>query len=250
MRSASIAEWILARFTSRSRAASTVGDLLEASHHKGIVWFWLAIAAILLSFVWRRSLALGAALCLGFFSLDALQNFIYGIDAAHRPPYEWMGLFGPLCVIGVLLSFGMPYTAIRYGLGDPFSRQILTFWGLASILILYWWIPLVPAACAMLCISSLVYSAMSASRRRASVAFVVALGLSFAAAALLSRYLTTWLYHISAVSALSRTSWMALKRLAFTTFWLGWIIQPYIYSRVHRIFFGDKSCEGAEQVTA
>ena len=249
MRSASVAEWVLGQFTSRSRAASTVGDLLEASDHKGIVRFWASVAAVLLSLAWRRTLAFAAALCLGFFSLGVLENVNYGIDPAHRPPHEWIALFDTLNVIGILLSFGMSYTTIRYGLRDPFSRQILTFWGLASILILYWWIPMVPVACVVLCISSFVYSVMSASQRRALVAFVVALALSFAGAALLSRYLTTWLYQISSAPALSRTSWMALKRLAFTTFWLGWTIQPYIYSRVHRMFFEEKSCEGAEQAT-
>ncbi len=225
-----------------------------------MVWFWLSVAAILLSLAWRRSLAFAAALCLGLFSFDALQNFIYGVNAAHRPPHEWMPLlalsvhmgwlFAFLCGIGVLLSFGMPYTTIRYGLKDPFTQQILTVWGLASILILYWWIPMVTAACAVLAVSGLVYSATSRPRRRALVALVVALGLSFAGAGLLSWYLSSRLYQISAAPALLHTPRMALKHLALTTFFLGWLIQPSIYSRVHHAFFGDESGEGAKQVTA
>ncbi len=250
MRSASVAEWVLGRFTSRSRAASTVGDLLEASHHKGIFWFWLSVAAILLSLAWRRFLAFAAALCFGLFSVSALQEFIYGVGAAHRPPHEWIPLFAILNVTGVLLCFGMPYTTIRYGLKDAFTQQILATWSLTSILILYWWIPLVPAACAVLGVLVFACVAMSAPQRRALVAFGMALGLSFACAALLSRYLTSRLYQISAAPALLHTPRMALKRLALATFFLGWLIQPFIYSRVHQAFFGDKSREGPEQATA
>ncbi len=251
MRSASVAEWVLGRFTPRSRAASTVGDLLEASHHQGMVWFWLSVAAILLSLAWRRSLAFAAALCLGLFSFGALQNFIYGLNAAHRPPHEWIPLFRFLNVIGILLCFGMPYTTIRYGLKDPFTQQILSFWGLVSIFILYWWIPLVPAACAVLAVSGFVYAAMSAPQRRSLVAFVVALSFSFAGAALFSRYLTSRLYQVSAMPSLSHTPliWHFLKQLAAGTFFLGWLIQPSIYSRVHQMFFGEGSGEGAKQAT-
>lgn len=249
MRSASVAEWVLGWFTSRSRAASTVGDLLEASPRNGIVWFWRSVAAILLSLAWRRSLAFAAALCLGLFSLDALQNFIYGVNVAHRPPHEWIPLFGFLNVTGVLLCFGMPYTTIRYGLKDAFTQQILATWGLTSVLILYWWIPLVPAACAVLGVLVFAHAAMSRPRRRALAAFAVALGLSFACAALLSRYLASRLYQFSAAPALLHTPRMALKHLALATFFLGWLVQPSIYSRVRHAFFGDNSREDADEAT-
>ncbi len=43
MRSASIADWLLRRVASKEQAASIVGDLVEISPRKGIVWFWLAV---------------------------------------------------------------------------------------------------------------------------------------------------------------------------------------------------------------
>jgi hypothetical protein len=54
------------------------------------------------------------------------------------------------------------------------------------------------------------------------------------------------LYQISAAPALLDTPRMALKHLALTTFFLGWLVQPLIYSRVHHAFFGDNSREDAK----
>jgi hypothetical protein len=51
MHSVHIAEWILALVTTRDRAASTVGDLVEGAATRGVAWFWphaLRTAAALL----------------------------------------------------------------------------------------------------------------------------------------------------------------------------------------------------------
>ena len=250
MRSASIAEWILGRFTSRSRAASTVGDLLEASDHKGIVWFWLSAVPVLLSLAWRGCLAFSAAFCFGLFFYELLPGIFFGISETHRPPHGWIALFDLVCAAGILLSFGMAYTTIRYGLKDPFTLQIVTAWGLACVFSIYWWMPIVRAACLLLGVSMFVYSLISAPRRRALMALVVALGLSFAGAALFSWYVTSKLSQISAMPDPLHTPWMTLKQLAEVAFLLGLLIQPFIYSRVHRMFFVDNSCNGAEHATA
>jgi hypothetical protein len=53
MHSTHIAEWILGLVTSRDRAASTVGDLVEESSSRGVVWFWSGILRIAASLLWR-----------------------------------------------------------------------------------------------------------------------------------------------------------------------------------------------------
>jgi hypothetical protein len=250
MRSASIAEWILARFTSRTRAASIVGDLLEASDRKGIAWFWLSAVPVLLSLALRACLAFSAAFCFGLFFYELLPGIFFGISQTHRPPHGWTALPDLVCAAGILLSFGMAYAAIRYGLRDPFTLQIVTAWGLACVFSVYWWMPIVQAACPLLGVSMFVHSMISAKRRRALMALVVALGLSFAGAALFSWYLTSKLSQISAMPGPLHMPWMALKQPAEVAFLLGLLLQPFIYSRVRSIFFGDHPYDGAEHATA
>jgi hypothetical protein len=43
MRKATIAEWILSLTVAPERAATTVGDLLEAGSDRGPLWFWSSI---------------------------------------------------------------------------------------------------------------------------------------------------------------------------------------------------------------
>ena len=53
MRSAHIAEWILALVTTRDRATSTVGDLTEQAAARDAVWFWLSVLRATASLLWR-----------------------------------------------------------------------------------------------------------------------------------------------------------------------------------------------------
>jgi|SRR5579862_9623741 len=53
MHSMHIAEWILGLVTSRDRAASTVGDLVEVGADRGVIWFWSGILRTAASLVWR-----------------------------------------------------------------------------------------------------------------------------------------------------------------------------------------------------
>jgi hypothetical protein len=48
-----IAEWILAQVTSRERAASTVGDLVETAATRGPAWFWSSVLGTAASLLWR-----------------------------------------------------------------------------------------------------------------------------------------------------------------------------------------------------
>jgi hypothetical protein len=53
MRKVQIAEWILGLVTSRDRAASTVGDLLEQAAARGVLWFWSGALRTAASLLWR-----------------------------------------------------------------------------------------------------------------------------------------------------------------------------------------------------
>lgn len=53
MRNIHIAEWILDLVTSRDRAASAVGDLVEEATPRGVVWFWSGVLRIAASLLWR-----------------------------------------------------------------------------------------------------------------------------------------------------------------------------------------------------
>jgi hypothetical protein len=100
MHSASIAEWIVARFTSEKRAASIVGDLLELKPQKGPLWFWISLARVIVALGWRRPLASIAAFYAASWAFGGFQMAIWGIHAQHRPPDPWIGVFGVLSTAG------------------------------------------------------------------------------------------------------------------------------------------------------
>jgi hypothetical protein len=53
MRKDHIAEWLLVQVTSRERAASTVGDMMETAATRGTVWFWTNVFRATASLMWR-----------------------------------------------------------------------------------------------------------------------------------------------------------------------------------------------------
>lgn len=179
MRSEFVAEWILARLTAPSRAASIVGDLLENRSEKGTLWFWRSFAGIVLAVAWRRPLAFASAFYLGLYSLGALQMPIYGMAATHRPPEAWMPVFAVLGGIGIILWMAAPYAAIRFGLRDSFAQLALVFGGLITVITFYWWIPAVLSACLVLAFSLITASMFVVQRRRASLALAVATAFGF-----------------------------------------------------------------------
>jgi hypothetical protein len=54
MNTASIAEWVLSRFTTPERAASIVGDLVESTGRRGTVWFWFSVMRTAFSLFGQR----------------------------------------------------------------------------------------------------------------------------------------------------------------------------------------------------
>ncbi len=238
MRSASIAEWMLTRFMSRGQASSTIGDLLEALPGKGIAWFWASVAGIILSLTWRRSLAFVAAFNFGLYGLGSLQVPIYSIHTAHRPPQNFMLLFILLDDAGILLSFGVAYLTVRYGLKDSFVRHILAVWVLIVAFLFCWWIPVMANACGIIVVWAFIYMARSAPGRRNLVALAVALGLSFVGA-------LPALYGVDRLQNVAR-----LSPLTSTAVLVAVLIQTSIYSKVHSMFFESKSRDESPRATA
>jgi hypothetical protein len=148
MDNASIAEWILCRLTSKERAASMVGDLVEIGERKGLLWFWLSLAGVVLSSVWRRPLAFVAAFYAGMWAVGGFQMAVVGVHAQHRPPeYPWVPIFLALGMVGSALWAMSFYAAIRYGLQDRTGQMAFAWTGLITTVIYLWWQPVILGVC-------------------------------------------------------------------------------------------------------
>lgn len=181
MRSAICAEWIIARFTDRSRAVGIVGDLLEAPTQREGFWFWLSVAGIVLSLIWRRAIAFIAAFYVGLaWRMFATRAFYYaGYPGPRLHPWSpWEPLFSVIW-FGAALSMVSSYAAIRYGLHDKFVQLALGFCGLITIVIICWRKPVVTTAIILLTLAILAASVRFAKWSRALAALTPALVLSF-----------------------------------------------------------------------
>jgi hypothetical protein len=195
MHSASIAEWIIARFTSAKRAASIVGDLLELKPQKGPLWFWLSAVRVVIALVWRRPLAFIAAFYVGAWALGGFQIAIAGVHMQHRPPQHlWMPVLTALSAAATILLFLLVYAAIRYGFRDRVTQIALALTGLATVVIYYWWQPAVLVACAALNSGVVVASILSSERRRAALVLLAVVVVGFGGG-LLAMYLDTQYQH-------------------------------------------------------
>jgi len=195
MHSASMAEWIVARFTSEKRAASIVGDLLELQPHKGPLWFWLSVSGVVLALVWRRPLAFIAAIYAGGWAFGGFQMAITGVHAQHRPPeYPWMPVFMVLSAAATILLTLLVYAAIRYGFRDRVAQLALALTALAAAVIYFWWLPTILAGCIALSICVMVTSILSSERRRAALVVLLVVVVGFGGG-LLAIYLATQYQH-------------------------------------------------------
>jgi len=190
MANASFAEWLLARLTDRSRAASVVGDLLEVAPERGS-WFWLSVAGIVLSLTWRRLVAIVAAyLCI--FLLSTLYATRRGMPGEHMLLFE-----NPLWALA-------PYAAICYGFRDQFTQLLIMLFALSTIVVFYWWIPIVAFTISAIFSAVLIAFAVSPHRRKALLAVALTLGLGFCGVLFvfyLWRYVWPWYLHLIPLSA-------------------------------------------------
>jgi hypothetical protein len=246
MRSASFAEWIIARFTTHARAASIVGDLLEAVPEKGKLWFWLSTAHVVVSLTWRHALALAVAFYLFTHTgVRATASVATAADLArvYAPPtFKMLFYIYFLSSIGFFLRLGAPYMAIRYGLKDTFVRHILGAWVLVTVVCRYGYkSPRIEIACAALAVCGIVYSALSAQRRKGFLALACAIAVLFA-----------W-YKFSApvvVLIFRAVSAVAPSQVSLVLLLQGFLIQTLAFATVHRLFFKKNSGSSASEPPA
>jgi hypothetical protein len=181
MRTASTAEWILCRVTTKERAVSMVGDLVEIQERKGLLWFWLSVARVALSLFWRRPLAFLAAFYVGMWTFGWLMMAIYGINALHRPPGFCMPVFDVLILAGSTLWAVSLYAAIRYGLQERSAQLSLAYAGLVTAVIYLWWQPEVLVACIAAALIIATAFILKSKLRKESLVVLVAVSIGSAA---------------------------------------------------------------------
>jgi hypothetical protein len=100
----SIAEWILSLATTRDRATSTAGDLLEEAAFRGVCWFWVSLLRATISLVWQAwvndpvrmaGLALGACFFeLAFMLVAGGLVLLGGMAIQGTVQMLWGNVFG------------------------------------------------------------------------------------------------------------------------------------------------------------
>jgi hypothetical protein len=248
MRSESFAERIIVNFTTQARAASIIGDLLEAVPQKGKLWFWLSVTRVVFSLTWRRpvayAVAIGAVLCW-------VRSYRFTVFARPsvlilRP--QWISLYVYVFRANALLSVGLAYTAIVYGFKDSFVRRIAAVWILFQTLIFFGTTPAVAVTCGLLGACALAYSLISATGRKGLLALAVT-------AALLFGWIMLGVPFLAMLFGGAHAGWVALvmdsgpylspsMRMIFQL--VGLFALTLIYSRVHHMFFENNSRDNAQ----
>jgi len=248
MRSESFAEWIIARFTTRSRAASIIGDLLEAVPQKGKLWFWLSAARVLFSLTWWHPPAYAAAVGLVLIWVRSFRFTVFGRPSVHVLSQQWMDLYIYVFRANTLLCVGLAYTAICYGFKDSFVRRIATVWILFEALIFFGTTPGIAVTCGLLSVCALAYSFSSAAGRKGLLALAVTAALCVGwmrlgnplVAMLFVGFHAGWRVLLTHDGPyLSDSARLSLNLVELFTLTL-------IYSCVHHIFFENNSRDNAQ----
>jgi hypothetical protein len=135
MRSVTVAEWIVSRFTTAQEAAAIIGDLEELRPRKGVLWFWASLAGFLFFLCWRRFLALLAAFWL---SDHFFQVAVLGTKSQHHPQESWVLPLLALTAVGYFLWMTGIYAAIRYGLRDKTTQVIVRWSAIMGTIFVSW----------------------------------------------------------------------------------------------------------------
>ena len=147
MRSVSLADWILRRVAGREQAASMVGDLVEISQHKGMVWFWFSVFSVVVARGWRPVLGLILATYSGFWISFLLYTESLGSHAKHRSPELWKPVCMTVLAFGISLCWAMVYCALRFGVRNRFVQMAFAVAALCVGLACGWWQPVILGCC-------------------------------------------------------------------------------------------------------
>jgi hypothetical protein len=240
MRSASIAEWTIARFTTKARAASIIGDLLEAVPQKGKLWFWFSAAGVFFSLTWRPVLALALTFCLWKYRWRATvtakvltPSELASEIASYHPPTFAMLFYMYLYSLGFQLRLGTFYMAVRYGLKNTFVRHTLAAWLLVGFVAQYFYTsPRITIACVGLAICVVVYSALSAQRRKGLLALVCVI-----------LFLSAWnKFNAPVVLLVVRAILLvAPSEISLAALLMALLIQTFAFAKAHQLFFEKNS---------
>jgi hypothetical protein len=251
MPSASIAEWMVSRFTGRKRAASIVGDLLELKPQKGSLWFWLSLARVVIALAWRRPLAFVAAFMFGAWACAGLQSTeSLGINSMLSHQFPWMNLFWTLFY---MLWFVLVYTAIRYGLRDRVAQLAFALTALTTALVYYGRQPAVLVPCLAVSVFVVVASIWSRERRRAAQVLLVVALVGFAVGLPAMRVADQYLNFIvpmprrvegmqAQIQAHPSVSWVYLTMI-FATVWMMTIACSRMHNWLMRNHLPDSKIE-------
>jgi|SRR5215472_3445206 len=199
MPNAALAEWLIARFTDGSRAASAVGDLLELTPERGCFWFWWCIARIILSLTWRRLLAFAVA----YLSLAFVYTLSFRVLLPLRETLEAHNLHYLALSVAPFSAFvaaATAYVAICYGLRGELTRVLFMLFAVFSTAMFLWRIPELILANLLAVVIIVILSTVSPRRRRALLAAALALGIGFGGFQFI-RFLWPWYLHLVPLSA-------------------------------------------------
>jgi hypothetical protein len=180
MRNASIAEWILCRITSKKRASSIVGDLVEIGERKGTLWFWLSLCGVVLASVWRQPLAFVAAFYAGGWTFGWFMMANCSIYSLHCATGLWDRAFGTLLFTASTLWALFSYAAIRYGVLDRTAQLSVVWAGLITTVIYFWWQPVVLGLCIAAAFLIVLTSILRSSFRREALALFISIAVGAA----------------------------------------------------------------------
>jgi hypothetical protein len=172
---AGVAEWLIARFTERSRAASIVGDLLEVTAKQGSHAFWLSIAGVVLALTWRQLTAFAAALLCLYLNEAlgmAFRGPLHGVPL-HNFPNAWTPFFAFLALVVGCLWMAAPYALICYGLRDRFAQLAVALCIALTVVFFFWFVPAAVLVSAVVALLVVIVCASFPQGRRALLALVL-----------------------------------------------------------------------------
>jgi hypothetical protein len=245
MHSVSIAEWVVARFTSKNQATSILGDLLELKPQNGPLWFWLSLARVVVSLAWRRPLAFVAAVCTYFaaFGGSFLVAWLH-IPLRILPDGAWRIVFAVFFLAANMLWFLLVYAAIRYGVRNRVTWLALAFALLISAGVYSWSRPAVLAASVVLTICLVAASLWSVERRRAALVVLAVLMAGYATL-LLTGSLIALYEHFLYPGPVSIGEMQRHPVALWIEFCMLFLMMPWIMSvacsRMHRWLFPNPS---------
>ena len=236
MRSASIAERLIGCLTSKDRASSMVGDLVELRPEKGMLWFWISIIRILVLLAWRPAVAYCAAVFIGGRVMNVFEMQLFGIHTEHNASE---GLWGPFfSVLGgadTVLCIALLYGVTRYGARDRMTQLGLVWASLMTVVIYEWWRPVVLMVCLALSLFTAAVCLYNARSRRIFLALLttIASGIS---GGLVAMYLDTRFERFVYPGPLGDVELRAhpsLQWMALTMYLLFVLISTFAFSRMH-----------------